>query len=448
MPSQSRTASERVRDALWGDRAARTRTLIAIGFLVACVAYLIAVHALGIETEVMRDRFWKNAEPLFNGVVPATEYPPLALVFIAIPRLFGSDPWGYEVAYVAMMYVFMVAGLCLVSRMAASLRRDRGRAMIAYAVLVLLMLEFVLDRFDLIAMVLTLAAFVLFAERRTVPAFVLLAMGVLTKVYPAVFFPVMVLALAYDRRYADAVKGLAAFVLTGAVAVAVCVLIDPGIITTFIDYNGDRPLQIESVAASLIYPFSMLGLTDVWIQGSSADSFWSDNLRGAFPDALSEHLLAVTIVAVVAVWAAYTVLRHRSGGDHGMALMSVTMLATLLVFLVMNKVFSSQYLIWLIAPLVMAMMTSPAGSQDGTFKAVVLAMVLVQVDFAYNVGYLGGGANIDDLGMLIILAKNAVVIYATYLAVRSMASVGRGLAGRRASAPQPGCRGPVRPTLK
>ena len=131
-----------------------------------------------------------------------------------------------------------------------------------------------------------------------------------------------------------------------------------------------------------------------------------------------------------------------------MALMSVTMLATLLVFLVMNKVFSSQYLIWLIAPLVMAMMTSPAGSQDGTFKAVVLAMALVQVDFAYNVGYLGGGANIDDLGMLIILAKNAVVIYATYLAVRSMASVGRGLAGRRAPAPRPGCRGPVRPTLK
>ena len=356
----------------------------------------------------MRDRFWKNAEPLFDGIVPATEYPPLALVFIAIPRLFGSDPWSYEVAYVAMIYVFMVAGLCLVSRLARSLGRDGSGPMVAYGLMVLLMLEFVLDRFDIIAMVLALAAMVLLAERRTVPAFVVLALGVLTKVYPAVFFPVMLLALLYDRRVRDAFHGFAAFVLTGLAAVAVCVLIDPEIITNFISYNGFRPLQIESVAASVIYPFSMFGLTDVWIQGSSPESFWSDNLRGPLPDALADWMLPVAVACVVAVWVAYMVLRSRAAGDHTMRL-----------------AFSAQYLIWAIAPLMMVLLTSPEGSERRILWVLALAAVLTQADFAYNVGFLGGGANIDDLGMLVILAKNAAVVAATVLALRSMVSAGR-----------------------
>lgn len=419
-----KTSSD-LRTVLWGDGAARTRTVIAVLFLVACIGYLVAVHVLGIETEVMRDRFWKNAEPLFDGIVPATEYPPLALVFIAIPRLFGSDPWSYEVAYVAMIYVFMVAGLCLVSRLARVLGRDGSGPMVAYGLMVLLMLEFVLDRFDIIAMVLALAAMVLLAERRTVPAFVVLALGVLTKVYPAVFFPVMLLALLYDRRVRDALHGFAAFVLTGLAAVAVCVLIDPGIITNFISYNGFRPLQIESVAASVIYPFSMAGLTDVWIQGSSPESFWSDNLRGPLPDALADWMLPVAVACVVAVWIAYMVLRSRVA-DHTMRLASLAMLSTLLVFLVMNKVFSAQYLIWAIAPLMFVLLTSPEGSERRILQVLVLAALLTQVDFAYNVGFLGGGANIDDLGMLVILAKNAAVVAAMVLALRSMVSMGRG----------------------
>ena len=373
----------------------------------------------------MRDRFWKNAEPLFDGIVPATEYPPLALAFIAIPRLFGSDPWSYEVAYVAMVYVFMVAGLCLVSRFARSMGRDGSGPMIAYGLMILLMLEFVLDRFDIIAMVLALAAMVLLVERRTVPAFVVLALGVLTKVYPAVFFPIMVIALLYDRRVREALHGLAAFVLTGLAAVVVCAAIDPELVTNFISYNGFRPLQIESVAASVIYPFSMAGLTDVWIQGSSPESFWSDNLRGPLPDALADWMLPVAIVCMVVVCIAYMVLRSRAAGDHNMRLVSLAMLSMLLVFLVMNKVFSAQYLIWAIAPLMMVLLTSPEGSERRTLMVLALAALLTQADFAYNVGFLGGGANIDDIGMLIILVKNAAVVAAMVLSVRSMVSVGR-----------------------
>lgn len=53
----------------------RYGTVLALMFLVECIVYLAAVDMLGIETEVMRDRYWKNAYPLFHGDVPVMEYP-------------------------------------------------------------------------------------------------------------------------------------------------------------------------------------------------------------------------------------------------------------------------------------------------------------------------------------------------------------------------------------
>lgn len=414
------TAGSELRRVLWGDGAARTRTLIALLLLVACVVYLLVVHASGIETEVIRDRYWKNAVPLFEGTVPVTEYPPLALVFIAVPYLFGSTPWGYETAYVGMMYVVSVAGLCLVSRLASRTGHDPKVPMVVYGVLTLLMLEFVLDRFDMIAMVLTLAAVVMFAERRIPLSFVLLALGVLTKVYPVILFPVLTIALLADRRYRDAAVGFGAFAATGIAAVAVCWLMDPDIITNFIQYNGDRPLQIESVAASLIYPLSLLGISDMWIQGSSAESFWSDNLRGDLPDAVAGAMMGVMAALIVVVWLFYAWARRRAGGDFDMRLMALAMAACLLAFMVSNKVFSSQYLIWLIGPAAMLAMYSARGFQSSLFRTLVLALVLTQVNFAYNVGYLGGGPNIDALGMAVVLARNLVVVLALWLVAREI----------------------------
>ena len=208
-----------VRQALWGDEVKATRTVIAVLFLIACIIYLLVVHASGIETEVIRDRFYKNAEPLFRGEMPTMEYPPLALLFIAIPRLFGSTEWGYETAYVAQMFVFMVIGLLLSARLAQDLGFDRRKAMIAYAIMTLLMLEFVLDRFDMIVTVFTLASIVMFIEKRYPAAFFLLACGTLLKVYPAMLFPVYMLFLWQGQEFRESIVGTATFILTGLAVV-------------------------------------------------------------------------------------------------------------------------------------------------------------------------------------------------------------------------------------
>lgn len=408
-----------LREVLWGDGEKRARTVIVLLFLIACVGYLVAVRALDIETEVIRDRY-VNAETIFSGVFPVTEYPPLILVFIAIPRLFGSTPWGYETAYVAQMFVFMVVGLLISSRIAGTVGFDRRKAMIAYAILTLLMLEFVLDRYDMIVMVFTLASVMMFLERRYDWAFVLLAAGTLLKVYPAMFLPIYMICMIREGRVGQAMRGFVVFVLTGLIVVGICLILEPGAITGFLGYNGNRPLQIESVAASLIYPLSMLGIIDTWIQPSTAPgSFLSDNLIGSVPDAVAEVLLPLLVVLVAAVWFLYIgVCRRRSGGS--VRPMCLAVMACLLMFLVVNKVFSAQYVIWLIGPVLCVMFLSDEAFAKRMFLMVLAMFVLTQLNFAYNIGYLGGGTGINDLGMILILVRNIVVVAMLWLTVREM----------------------------
>lgn len=421
--------------------------ILAVLFLVACAVYMVVVHQLDIETEVIRDRFWKNVEPLFNGEVPIMEYPPFALVFMAIPRFFADTPWGYNTAYVGEVFVFLVIGLYLVHRLAVRFGYDSRRAMLVYTVLMLLMLEFVVDRYDIFPAVLTLASVCLFAERRHGWAFMLLAVGTLTKLYPAILFPLFILYLAYGRRWGEAARGALSFIITGVVIVGVVWLIQPEMITNFISYHSDRPLQLESVAASIIYLFSMAGLTDVQIQLFADNGFGSDNLIGPVPDAVAGILMPLTIISIVAVYALY-MYRRRGSDDSGMGMLALACLAVVMLFMVVNKVFSSQYLIWMV-PMVVFVLATCGDRAFGRRLVIasVIVMVLTQADFAYNVGYLGGQA--DDLGMVILLVRNIVAVYIAWMAVAGLAGawpskrVGE-LTGRIRSGISRGSGGPAR----
>ena len=403
------------------DGVRKYQIIIAALFLVACIGYLVAVHFLGIETEVMRDRFWKNAEPLFNGEVPVMEYPPFALVFFAIPRLFADTPWGYNVAYVAEVLVFMVVGLLLVSKLAERMGHDQKRAMLVYAVLMLLMLEFVVDRYDIFPAILTLASFYMFASKRHGWACLLLAVGAMTKLYPAVVFPLYILYLAYGRQWRDAAVSCAAFFGTCVLIVGVAWLINPELITNFLSYHTDRPLQIESVPASVVYFLSMFGLTDVWIQPfADPDSFGSDNLMGPLPDAVASVMMPLMVVLILAVYAYYAVLRHRGVRDDDLRLIGLAAVAVLMLFMVANKVFSSQYLIWAIAPIAFVVASRDTGFERRLLWLSALVLVLTQANFAYNAGYLGGGENINDLGMMVILARNVLAVWLTCMVLDGM----------------------------
>ena len=408
------------------DEYGRYRLRLAAAYAIACIGFLIAVFALDLYTEVINDRYWKDANPLFNGEIPIMEYPPFALVFMAIPRIFGWTPEAYEVFYVIEVFVFIVIGLIYTDKLAVHYGKNRKNSMLAYSVLMVLLLEFVTDRYDIFPAVLTLMSFYYFAKNRYAWAFALIAIGMMTKLYPAMLFPIYFLLFAVKGEWKEAFKGTGVFVLVTLAIVIPVMIIEPDMIWNFLNYHSDRPLQVESVAASLIYPLSMIGLTSVTITSAKdPGSFGSDNLIGPLPDAVAGILSPLMVACVLAVCFYFAFVYRKADEDGRLKVLGLAIAGVMMVFMIFGKVFSAQYLIWVVPPIVFLMMFEEDMFKSILFKVTAAAFIMTQADFVYNVGVLQGGSNINDLGMIIILVRNILTIVMLYLIVKGMYGISK-----------------------
>ena len=346
---------------------------------------------------------------------------------MAIPRLFGWTPEAYEVFYVIEVLVFMIIGLIYTDKLAEHFGRDRKNSMLAYSVLMVLLLEFVTDRYDIFPAVLTLMSFYYFVKSRYAWAFILIAIGMMTKLYPAMLFPIYFLLFAVKGEWKEAFKGTAVFIIATLAIVIPVMIVEPDMIWNFLNYHSDRPLQIESVAASLIYPLAMLGLTTVTITSAKdPGSFGSDNLIGPIPDAVVGFLSPLMVACVLAV-CFYFAFVYRRGDEGGRSkALGLAVAGVMLAFIVFGKVFSAQYLIWVVPPVVFLLMFEEDMFRNTLFKVTAAAFIMTQADFVYNVGVLHGGSNINDLGMIIILIRNILTIVMFYLIIKGMYDISRG----------------------
>jgi len=398
------------------------RNLLAYGivFGIACVIYLIVIAVLNIDTEVSVHRF-ADAETVFNGDALKTEYPPLALVITLIPRLFASSPFGYNLVFVIEMFVFFMIGLFFMGKLAERHGKNSGRYMLAYTVMMLMMIEFVLDRFDVVPAVLALVSVYCYVCKKYPWAFALLAVGAMIKLYPAILFPLFIIPLITARDWKATFHGTAVFAAVSLAVIIPVIIFQPDMLSGFVGYHTDRPLHVESVLASLIFSLAFIGLTEVWTEfGSSL----SDNLRGAWPDVLAPLLTPLMIVSIAILYVvfAYVVKKTKNRTDDCHAyLFAVVMLLSLMLFIMVGKVFSAQYLIWLIPPAIFVLMIVPnQESERRLFILLIAAILMTQMEFAYNVGYLGGGAAINDLGMTMILLRNIIMIILFFILARDV----------------------------
>ncbi|MDR2699192.1 MAG: DUF2029 domain-containing protein [Candidatus Methanoplasma sp.] len=385
-------------------------------FAAATVAYLLMIHHMGIESDVVRVYF-PYADELMHGSIPVMEYPPFALVFLAVPRLFASTPLGYEIVFSAEVFVFFMVGLIVIGKLAKRYHQSQYLAMLVYAALMLLMVEFVLDRYDIFPAVLTLLSFYCLVTKRYTWAFVLLSIATMSKLYPAVLFPIYLIPFFFNRDWKNVLKGAGAFIITSALIVLPFFLLDSETALHFLSYHMDRPLHVESATASLIELAYIFGLTDVWVEFG----YGSDNLMGSWAAAVAPYLLPLTLSVLAAVYAlhAYILSKLRTerqdNENNRIIHLSGAVLLAFLAFIIFGKVFSSQYLIWVIPFIALMMMTSISHtSKSYIFVLSILVIALTQLNFAVNIGMNGGGAGITDAGMMIILARNiaAVILFA------------------------------------
>lgn len=341
--------------------------------------------------------FWMEY-PRFH-TLPA-EYPPLSMILFSLtllPPIVDSD-----VLFAVWIGLFIVLGY------AGFLRFGTRRQALAYVVYLLLGTgATVMARFDIVPALATLAALWAVERRRFPLAYVLLAVGILLKLYPAFLVPVVLIeqwrdlpsALSHQRgswheRSAARVMRDAALFCAGPVIAGflAALLLNPQAALSAFGFLSQRPLELESVPASLLWFGSFLGFP-----AYHDFSFSSHNVVGPL-DAILRPLATVALIGGC-LWVYWRQLRG------GLAVPQA-FLATLCVVIVTSKVFNPQYLMWLL-PLVAAV-----EGFDLLWLAICLLTTMAYPFIRFAVDPLWTTTVSWQL-MLLMALRNALVVYAT-----------------------------------
>ncbi len=312
-----------------------------------------------------------------DGKVPyrdfSLEYPPGALPVFVAPALgdVGSDT--FRVRFEALMAFFGEAMIVCVAVALVSLGAGTARLLGALAFVALASLALgpvVLSRFDLWPAALTAAALAALVSGRLRLGHLALGAAIAAKLYPVVLAPIAIAYVWRREGKREALTCAAVLVAVVALAFAPFIALAPGGVTHSIWDQASRPLQLESLGAGvLLVAHHVLG-TGLTLESSHG----SQNLAGTAPDVLAVVLFVLQIAALVAVWVLFA--RGPARPDR----LLVASAAALVAFVALGKVFSPQFMIWLIpvVPLIRG--------RRGVTAAALLAstLVLTQLWFPYR----------------------------------------------------------------
>lgn len=375
--------------------APRQRWLVTAGFLlVQLLLWTFVLQVLWYRDRSITDVpvYYDYAARIAGGMLPyrdfASEYPPVAMLLFSLPRLLSGSGYGaFAFWFEAEMLAFSCGNVLLISMLAwrrwGTARQVAG-ALGLYTFFILALGAIVTLRFDLAAAFIILAAAVCYITDRRLAAWVLLGVGLMTKVVPLLVAPLF-LALHWRRRqYTWLLWGPVAALATAAlIALPFLVASPSGLAGAFL-YHAERPLQIESSWASPLLVLHSLGL----ISADIMNSYGSHNVfsPGSGTAALiSGPVTALVLLAGYAMfWRKSAICRAaassgtpeavREGSLSGPCLQDLLIRYAALavgIFIVGGKVLSPQFLIWLL-PLLPLVAGRDRRLVLGLFTAVLL----------------------------------------------------------------------------
>jgi hypothetical protein len=328
---------------------------IAAGTAAACLVFLgswALLHHLWYSPYQIIDTmiYQGYGDQMAAGKVPyrdfKLEYPPGSLSAFVAPELtaqrgdFGTFGHSFEkwMAGCGLAMVVFV-GLALAALRAPPL--EAAAALGVTAVSPLLLGNVLLSRFDLLPTALTAAVLAALLHRRDVLAGVLLAVAIAVKLYPGVLVPLGV-AWVWRRRGREA--GLRWLGLVAGVTVAIFLpfaIVSPGGLAHAFGVQLSRPLQLESLGAAFLIAAHHIAGVDLVLRSDHG----SQNIETGAAGVLGTLTSIVQVCAIA--WVAWAFARGPATRER----LVIAAAAAIAAFMAFNKVFSPQFMIWLV-PLV------------------------------------------------------------------------------------------------
>jgi Glycosyltransferase family 87 len=386
---------------------------------------IVASLGFTVSFMLLHHAFWGRHQlvdtPLYEAYGDATragdipylnfrlEYPPGALLAFLAPELtaapghFGAYGHAFE-KWMAACGVVMTCLVVLALRLLRAGRQHVVLALVAVAVSPLLLGSVMLSRFDLLPAMLTTAAVVSLLAGRDRLGVALLAFAGVTKLYPLACIPIALLWVARrkGRREAGVCTAVALGVVTTVLA-PFLVFAPAGLVDSLTVQLG-RPLQIESLGASLLIAIHHL----VGLRLTLHQDHGSRNIEGTAASWLGGISTACQAVLLGCVYWLFA----RGPASRGRLLTAVA--ASVAVFVAFGKVFSPQYMIWLI-PLVPLVAGLP-----GLVASLLAATALVLTQLWYPDRYRQYADHLPVLESSLVLARDLAVVALAVVLLRAL----------------------------
>ncbi|HEY7857517.1 MAG TPA: glycosyltransferase 87 family protein [Candidatus Nanopelagicales bacterium] len=394
-------------DAPW----ARTRRPTVVGWVVTRAVMLLLLFSL--ERTIINDVLYYGAGMAQIGpdtpvAAVLREYPTPVLALLAVPRLLsGGNLTVYVGVFIAMILAFDALFTALLRRRSGA---RPGVAVALWLVAGPVLGPIALTRFDVIPGLAAGAAILILGSRpRTAGA--LVAVGAAVKLWPAILIPVLAAPARTRLR-----------VLTGAVVTGIVVVVASLAVAGWdrllspLNYQADRGLQIESIAA--------LPLMVIWSVAHNPwqitfSKFITSEISGPGASAISAvTTLATAVVAVFLVvlwWRAWRRRPQLTAAQVGWLMLAVTTL-----FILTNKVFSPQYLLWL-SPVAVATIACSPRSDLAVRRWTVLLVVdglITQGIYPNSYVLVITPAWYNPIGVALLVLRDVLLVGLTWYAVR------------------------------
>lgn len=385
---------------------------------------LLTLICLYVVSHIYIDKPWGdlrnyyvNAGDVLDGKMPYSEakfeYPPLALIFMLIPRILSWSPVSFYSLCMIEAFIFILIGAYFLSKISDKLIGSRWQMHLLLLMLPMFSIDLLFVRNDVIPTVFAIISIWLYIQNKYVPAFIILAVAAMIKMYPAVLFLAMIAPFVAGRDWKNLTKGFVAVAVTCLIIELPFLIKDPSTAFAYLTYHSDRGIQIESVVSSIIMVAHLIAGVDASVDSS----YGCQNIHGHVADSLSPYMnmaLGIFLVAF-AVAMVIKIARSERAKEHATEMVCAMSFAFVMLFILFSKVYSAQYLIWILMLFPLTQMRSFSWSRKIELICVAILLGIFSL-LSYRM-YWKGLTDLQPLSVSLTFMKNIFHILLTLEAV-------------------------------
>jgi uncharacterized membrane protein len=368
-----------------------------VGFLLSCLLVGEGLRFSSLYSDVHVYAIYSGK--MAAGQVPYRdffdEYPPLAQPVFLLARVAGAS--HYALAFKSLMALFGVGAIACAVVTLRALRVTLARAAAAVAVIAvapLLVGPIFLNAYDLWPAFLLSLALMLLVLDRPLLAFAVLGAAVAAKVYPVALLPIALLYVAPRLRRSAFLSFAGVWVLVHLPFA----ILGPGGLRYSYSLQARRGLELNSIGGAFLLAAHKVGIGHPTLRNEPPGSL---NVVGGAADTIAVVSSVLILCAVVAA----AVVFARSRRDPQALVVAAA--ASVAGFVAFDKVFSAQYVDWLV-PLVPLAGLAASG-------VTVAVLGLTRLVFSHRSDIQAGS---DAVWLL--LARDTLVVFVTVLLLGSV----------------------------